>query len=689
MGNYVWEDSIELNPTVYWTRYLPQTFLANRGYSINKWLPLIFHEDTLSDGFPPITGPQTWYITDEPDAGNKHIADYRETLGDLYGEYLDTFTSWAESLGLQYSAQVSYNLAMDMQQNIPKVNAPECESLGFNHLIDGYRQYAGPANLAGKRVISSELGANIEDVYQQTMPNLLWDFKRSIAGGVNQFVLHGYPYSGNYPNTTWPGFTTFAYLFSEMHGRHQPAWDFYSDSVDFIARNQYIFQSGVPKMDLVLYSKYTTYAAIQSFYPANDLVEAGYTYEYLSPDDFSLPEAYIADGVLAPARQAFKAMIIRANDSMTVQGVAKIAEYANDGLPILFSGGLPSYLISYNASGDAYVNATLEGLLSLPNVHVVPYDGLAASVAALGITPLTKVNATSVWYTYWRRDDAAKADYVFVYNDAFTAGFNSGRSEGVVHFASTGAPYLYNAWTGTQTPITKYTQTDNSTSIYFELAGNQSIIVAFHDAKPAAYPHGHAQAEGQARQLQESTVGTPLTLSDWTLVVEHWDPPADLYDVDTIAVKHNTTHYLPHLTSWLNIPGLENVSGRGYYSSALNWTKSSSSDRHNSGAKDAAILDFGAIVHTVRVSVNNHTLPPLDLTWAKADISKYLVDGINTVQAVVATPLYNRVKPIAGELFSSGQGWSAMSGAPVTLPTSPLQDYGLLSTVTVTQYTEM
>ncbi|KAK5120725.1 hypothetical protein LTR85_006083 [Meristemomyces frigidus] len=626
VGNYVWEDSIEINPTVYWTRYLPQTFMANRGYSINKWLPLIFHEDTLSSGYPPITGPQTWYITDELDAGNKHIADYRETLGDLYGEYLSTFTTWAESLGLQYSAQ-----------NIPKVNAPECESLGFGHLIDGYRQYTGPANLAGKRIISSELGANIEDAYQQTLPSLLWDIKRSIAGGVNQFILHGYPYSGNYPNTTWPGFTTFAYLFSEMHGRHQPAWDFYSDSIDFIARNQYIFQSGVPKLDLAFYSKYTTYAAIQSFYAANDLVDAGYTYECISPDDFTLPEAYVFNGIFVPERQAFKAMVVRANDSMTVQGVAKLAEYAHAGLPVLFSGGLPTYLISYNASADAYVNETLQSLLLLTNVHVVPYD----------------------------------ADYVFAYNDALTIDFNGEHSEGVVEFASTGTPYLYSAWTGAQTPITNYTRTENTTSIYFELARNQSIIVAFHDKTTVAYNPEHGGAHRS--QLQHVSAGASLTLTDWRLVVEHWDPPADLYGVEVVAVKHNTTHHLPQLTSWLNISGLENVSGRGYYSTSFM----------------AVLIDFGAIVHTVRVSVNGHTLAPLDLTWAKADISEYLVKGLNTVEAVVATPLYNRLKPIAGDLFSSGQGWSAMSGAPVTLPTTALQDYGLLNDVTVTKYTEV
>jgi hypothetical protein len=100
---------------------------------------------------------------------------------------------------------------MDMLQNVPNVGGTECETLGFNHLIDGYRQYTGPANLAQKRLVSSECGAIHTLAYQQTLPDLLWDVKRSFAGSVTQFILHGYPFTGQYGNTTWPGWTTFDY----------------------------------------------------------------------------------------------------------------------------------------------------------------------------------------------------------------------------------------------------------------------------------------------------------------------------------------------------------------------------------------------------------------------------------------------------------------------------------------------
>ena len=194
VGNYAWEDSMEIRSNVFWTKNFPQVFSAEHGYDLTKWLPILFHQNKI--GFD--TEPPMWWITDESDAGDSHVADYRETLGDLYGVYLRTLNTWAqEYLDVQFSAQISYNLPMDMLQNVPNVDAPECESLDFNHLIDGYRQYTGPANLAGKRVVSTECGAIHFEAYQQTMPELLWDVKRSIAGSVNQFVFHGYPFSGS------------------------------------------------------------------------------------------------------------------------------------------------------------------------------------------------------------------------------------------------------------------------------------------------------------------------------------------------------------------------------------------------------------------------------------------------------------------------------------------------------------
>ena len=607
-----------------------------------------------------------------------------------------------ESLKSQFSAQVVYNLPMDMLANIPDVNAPECESLGFNHVIDAYRQFSGPANLAGKRVISSELGAQPNEVYSQTMPELIWDTKRSIVGGINQFVYHGYPFTGNYPNTTWPGYTTFTYRFSSMHGPRQPGWEHYKDYMDWTARMQWVAQSGVPKVDLAFWLKRDQYFSVPSVYEPNDLAQAGFSYEYLSPDNFILPEAVVKNGVLAPDRQAFKAMIVRGNDTLTVPGVQKLVEFAKAGLPIVFSGGVPTNLTGYNFTGTEYCYKALKGILDLDNVHNVPFDNLAASLSSLGLTPRTRVSADRIWYTYWREDGNASMTYVFVYNDAWDSQLGGGGSVGAIQLETTGMPYMYDAWTGEMTPMAAYQQNKKSTTVFLELAGNQSVILAF--AWEQKVPTGtrllatpsevYSATEASGRVtlkagnstepalLSNGTiVGLPppapsFPLKNWNLTIESWTRPKHPAQDQTVAAKSNTTVHLTELIPWNQISkSLSHVSGRGFYTTNFTWPPTL-------GEADGAVLDLGVIVNTARVWVNGQQLPPLDPTDAWADIGDYLEKGENHVEVVVTTTLGNALIPIYDEdhprIKTSGTLWLG--------PVPEEQAYGLVVPVKVVPY---
>ena len=66
---------------------------------------------------------------------------------------------------MKFSTQVLYNLPLDVLANVPFVDVPEGESLGFSDEIDLYRQYSTPSSLAGKAVISNELGATQSKAY--------------------------------------------------------------------------------------------------------------------------------------------------------------------------------------------------------------------------------------------------------------------------------------------------------------------------------------------------------------------------------------------------------------------------------------------------------------------------------------------------------------------------------------------
>lgn len=699
VGNYAWEDSIEIGAKVYWTQNLTTAFTNDHGYSITKWLPILYHRNGKS------FNPSTWWVTDEDDGGNSHIADYRATLTGLYHDYLSALNDWAQRyLNLTMSAQVSYNLPMDMLANIPDVGAPETESLDFSDLIDGYRQYSGPANLAGRRIVSSECGAVKGEGVSQTLPELLWHVKRSYVGSVNQFVFHGFPYSGYYGNTTWPGFTTFTYQYSTMHGPYQPAWEFYGDQMDFVARNNFVLQSGAALFDLAFWQKKTVYPGHVELrtYEPKDLERAGYTYQYLSPDNLDLTS--VKDGVLAPDSQNFKALVVRANDSLTVDGVAKLVEFGRAGLPILFAGGTPTeYVGSYSSDDIQKSNEGIQSLLSLSNVHSTDTWEILSAVEAAGIEPRTRISTNASWYTYWRSDSENDIDYIYVYNDAPRTIQGKGLSEGTIEFQSVGIPYEYNAWTGEQRPILAYQQTSNTTIIPLRLVGNQSTIVAFRaEGTGSAERPVHLQTsnssilgysvdnsslilkmESQSTTASGSASCEKFTLANWTLTVEHWKSPSDPYNYTGGAAKHNTTHQLPSLVAWKSISSvLQNVSGIGYYNTTFEWPPASCSS--GDAAADGALIDFGFVYHTLRAAVNGHRLPPLDVAKPVADLQGFLRNGTNRVDAVVATPLGNALRPIWRQLESSGEGPGSSDASSIDPP--PLKGYGLLEDVEITPY---
>ncbi|KAJ0416913.1 hypothetical protein BJY00DRAFT_325925 [Aspergillus carlsbadensis] len=717
VGNYAWEDSQEIPNKVYWTPGLPEAFRRRTGYKISKWLPILFHQNGL--GHKPL--PPTWWITDEEDAGNRHIADYRATLGELNAEYLKSLGEWSRSLGVKFSTQVGYNLPVDMISNIPLVDVPECESLGFNNDIDAYRQYTGPANLAGRNIISSELGANYPIAYQQNFTRLLWEVNRSIVGSVNQFVLHGFPHSGPYPNTTWPSINTFVYFVSDMHGPHQPGWDYYRPAMDYIARVSAIAQTGVAKKDVAFYSKYTTYPLVTPEYASEDLNKAGYTYEYLSPDNFNLPSAHVSRGVLAPEQQAFRALVIPATQSMTAEGVDHLARFARAGLPLIFLGGRPTQCVGFDAACNEHVTKVLDKISRLKNVHNAQDGALAKTLQKLRIQPRARLTTRSPWFTQWRHDPQNGADYVFVFNNLERSSSKTVLSSGFAVFENTGIPYRLDPWTGEHKPITTYTQTKDTTRVFFELAEGESTIIGFapgpqrrehltftsgpildiagpsdssgDDSKTVKIRNGIPGLPSRAT-IKDSKgkihkfkvlVEPPRRLPDWTLTVEHWDPPTDLYDTYGTVKSNSTYKHLNTLKPWTSISkDLEATSGRGFYSTSFTWDAAAAGRKGSKGS--GAYLELPPISHTVQVQINSHQLPPMNIYRPNIDITPYLVGGKNTVEIIIATPLGNALRPIWKKLVTGGHFYG--EGTENIAPVPVQAEYGLVGEVRVVPFVE-
>jgi len=259
-----------------WTPSLPAQFEAQHGYKIHKYLPLLMwgnNNINLQQGSPGRVRVQFA-------AANQHLGyinDYRATLGAAYGLYIKRLSSWAHNIGVGLSMQPSYNLPLDIATSIPLVDIPETESLQFADNVDGYRQFTGISVLAGRNVISNEMGARFLKAYQYTTRDLLLSIHKAVAGGVNRFVLHGLQYTGPYYDTTWPGYTAFQYFFAELNSPRHPAWsNGFSDVLDYISRLSHVQQKGVRRIDVALLNKPSvTNPNFPRIYAHDDLVQNG------------------------------------------------------------------------------------------------------------------------------------------------------------------------------------------------------------------------------------------------------------------------------------------------------------------------------------------------------------------------------------------------------------------------------
>jgi hypothetical protein len=390
-------------------------------------------------------------------------------------------------------------------------------------------------------------------------------------------------------------------------------------------------------------------------------------------------------------------MLVESSENVTVAAIKVLREYTSAGLPVLFSGGQPGFFQEYNDTDEDFARE-MSMLMESDNLYEVKADHVADQLSSIGLSPRVGANMNGSCYTSWY--DSGDIGYAFVYSDLV-------RSTGKLIVASTSTPYIYDSWTGERRPVFFYEQKDGKTIIPLDLAGNQTVIIAFSDtlSEEVRTPHhhivssspsvlgaevrdstdltllvGHSTSKEQVTLSDGTEVvidGTSVTaafqLSNWTLVVERWEAPANISDASIIAEKRNTTHDLPELASWDKIPDLDEAAGVGYYSAAFDWP-------FGLGCLSTcgAFLHVGRVTHAVRVLVNGQRVPPLDIFNPEVNIAPYLRAGKNTVDIVTPTTMWNYLRGMLPELMTAGS-------SPLATNTGPME-VGLVGPVTVTPF---
>ncbi|EYB29127.1 hypothetical protein FG05_13859 [Fusarium graminearum] len=698
IGKHTWEDSMEIQASLYWSPGFLDRFKTKRGYNVIKYLPLLFHKST---SFQAARAPyNTTFILDNiPDNGqSKYLQDYRTTLNEGYQEYLQEFENWAESLGLSHSCQVGYGVPLDVLADVPIVSVPELESLGFL-TPDQMSQFVGPAHLGRRNIISTEIGAVSAGAYSQTIPSLVNLFHEAFAGGVNAMMIHGMTYTGQQLGSTWPGFTPFQFIYTEMWSPKQPAWNYMSAMIDYTARNQFVLQKGVPKKDLVFYLYKDPYG-MEDQYNGTDLRTRGFTYEYLSPANSGSKALKVSNKVLDPSGAEYRALVLDQQHFITAEAAQKLVELADAGLPIVVIGSLPNTTIGSNGQDIVSKSvAKLQGSKHSNVAFIKSSDDLFGALDKLSVQPRVKTGSEAAGnlYTVWRSDKGS--DYLFLVNQGSSATF-----EITAEVEQGKVPYRLNAWTGQQVAMVSFKPSSGKVTFEVSLKKDQTAIIAFTskksktsivsqsknvidtsydstgdgltvvlgDTKAASLTLSNGQTKKvPAMSSSDKKKLLNIDISNWNLTLESWVPGPD--ETKSASIKKAMNLGIQKtLKPWSEISGAQNVSGVGTYTTTFQVPQVPSKD-------SIVVLQFGPVLNTIQAWVNDKQLPAIDIYDAQVDVSDYLVSGSNTIRVEVASTLFNAVKARVNYVKANGIG----PAAPALYTSADWQKHGLVGPVSL------
>jgi hypothetical protein len=639
-GGSLFEDSIELETSgLNWTPALPAEFLKRRGYEVWAYLPALVRNDE-NQVFQSEAG-----IT-------RHVRhDYWSTVSDLFAEHhFSALTKWAHSLGLEFRCQ-PYGLETDSIAAAAIVDVPEGESLGFRNL-DDYRALAGGRDLGGRKVLSCEAGAYQGGAYGTTWKKVLLTMGGAYAAGLNQTVLHGFSYA-TAPGVDWPGFAAFTPYdgrqgYSESWGPRQPTWRHVPAVTGYLGRIHQVLQTGTSRIDVAAFRQkgYTKTGIGVGWFTASG-VPAGWTHQMVSAPVLELDRAVVRDGRLAPDGPAYKVLFVEGDRfagneaTLAVETARRLLSFARGGLPIVFLGSGWSAATVPGVGDNAVLREVLAELLALPVVRVVAeLTQLPGALTELGVTPDVS-HPTSTLLNHHRVEH--DVDYYYLVNGkhAETVKPPVTRIDHAVTFTRShpnAVPFRPDPWTGTISPLEQYTEDGDRVTLRITLNPGEATIIAFHPNRSIP----------PASTATPDAAGPPIALDAWHLEVESYLPGP----VPTETVVHRHRVSLDALAPWSAIPGLEDVSGVGRYTTTVDLDTSN------------AFLDLGEFFDTAQVTVNGHRLPPVNLLNPILDLSVHLRRGRNTIQVEVATTLFNRLRAEQPSVYTGNR-----------------QNYGLLGPV--------
>jgi hypothetical protein len=553
-------------------------FFELHGYALAPYLPLLYRD---GGGFIPESAPH--FTARDQGLGNKVHEDYCETMTALYiDNYLRPVREALQEAGMRLRCQTPYG-SLRQEQTLPACYAdvPETESLWMGDSVDGYWAASGAAHMSGKHIYSSEVGAVMGQANRQTWMDVIHQVERSVMGGVNLAVLHGYGYGGQTPGSVWPGWSCMAPEFSNDWGPRSPQWRHAPLVAAYLGRMQAISQWGQPQVDLaIMRLAYKTPRCPaptmeNEMFDSSCLRAAGFTYEYVSPGLLrQFPEGFHYKALLVSAGQMAKKAVQEAARALADRGVMVLVY----GTAAKQSPGIGSV----EASEDAAAWLLQQG--------IIPSAAYQDAMPAL--YSVARTDGTETAYLLYNDGDAPLC--------------------GSVTFAGGQHGRVVDLWSGTETARFGILRQNTLT---LQLPGKTLCAVLF---------------DGKSQQPQAEYAIQTLVPTDWTLTLEKWLPGEQA----NISCRERVEAVMEVPTAWSALPGLECAAGIGRYETSFVLP---------AGKPNGAQLILEQVCDTFEVMVNGTAVQESSQSDKTANIGPYLLPGKNTLCITVVSPLFNQL----------------------------------------------
>ncbi len=630
-----------------WTEKFPALFQKEKGYDLIPWLPLL-----------------TGRVIGSKENSEAVLWDFRDVIDDLIAEsYFGTMHKLAGEHGIKLYSESQGGPLNPMSAN-RHVDVPMNEfwTPDVANRAARIKQSVSSAAFYGRNMVAAEAFTSTPEngKYQNTPSSLKRPGDYAFTLGLNRFNFHSYaqqPFSDNAP-----GFALGRY--GVHFGRLSTWWPYASAWIEYLSRSQFLLQQGQTVADVCYLVDedlgYGLPTKVAESVPGYDFEVAYPTY---------LDTMTVKDGLISHPNAGTFRLLALPDNTIAKTWVAKISTLQRirdlvtagaiiTGNPPDAPAGLDD--VKKKAEFDQLVSEIWGGLDGKTKSK-----SLGKGKVYLAVKPIDILKAEGVPPDLaWKPADAmikfihkttSEAEIYFLFN------YSDQPLTAEVRFRQKDRqPEIWDAEHGTHLPAPIFQAAADGITVPITFEPWGSTFVLFRQPLPQKWVTAAAPVNLELKngQVLTSANAVTLDLSDGQKKTEEF--PA-LPPTQTIAGPWKVTFpdgrgapaeaTFPALISWPDAKddGIKYYSGTGVYTTTFDVP----------AIGPVAILDLGQVADIAEVSVNGQ---PVGILWKppfRADITKLLKAGSNTLEVRVANRWINR---LIGDESIPPDGYSYQTG---------------------------